>query len=127
MSEVTQSVQPGVKETVTISSWGEEEMQAQMTSSDSDRTWRNSLNLCQGRFRLYIKKRFFTQRVAGHWNRLPREVIMAPSLTEFWKCLDSALRGMVWLEYGAAQDVDLDSMILVIPFQFSLFCDSLIL
>lgn len=31
------------------------------------------LKLCQGQFRLGIRERFFTQRVAGHWSRLPRE------------------------------------------------------
>ena len=44
-----------------------------------------------------IRKTFFTQRVVGHWNRLPREVETAPSLTELKKCLDNTLRHMVWL------------------------------
>lgn len=34
----------------------------------------------QGRFRFDIEKKFFTQRVAGHWN--PREMVTALSLTE---------------------------------------------
>ncbi|KFQ99212.1 hypothetical protein Y956_03741, partial [Nipponia nippon] len=48
-----------------------------------------------GRFRLDIRKKFFIQRVVEHWNKLPREAVMAPSLTTFRNQLDNTLRHMV--------------------------------
>ncbi|KFW75697.1 hypothetical protein N305_00545, partial [Manacus vitellinus] len=47
------------------------------------------------RFRLDIGKTFFTLRVVRHWNRLPREVVDAPSLELFKAVLDGALSNTV--------------------------------
>ena len=65
----------------------------------TDRNGGNGLKLCQGRFRLDIRKRFFTQRMVGHWNSLSRELVTAPSLTEFKKCVLGMLcRARSWTQ-----------------------------
>ena len=47
-------------------------------------------------FRLDIRKKFFSQRVVTHWNRLPEEAVDAPSLEAFKATLDVALGSLLW-------------------------------
>jgi len=63
-------------------SWGEPSWLLQLltgSSSDSNRSWQNGMELCQGRFGLGFRERSFTARVVGHWDRLTRAVVTAPS------------------------------------------------
>lgn len=53
----------------------------------------NHLKLKEGRFRLDVKWKFFTERVMRRWNRLPREVVDACSL--FKTRLDGVLGNLI--------------------------------
>ncbi|KFQ23381.1 hypothetical protein N331_11722, partial [Merops nubicus] len=49
----------------------------------------------KSRFRLDVRKKFFSLRLIDHWNRLPREVVEAPSLGTFKIRLDKALSSLM--------------------------------
>ncbi|NWT71846.1 NAV2 protein, partial [Prunella himalayana] len=82
----------------------------------TDRTRGRSLKLHQGKYRLDIRKKFFTEKVIKFWNGLPREVMESPSLDVFKKKLNGALGAMVYgvchvdIADKAGDDIDLEGI-----------------
>jgi len=61
----------------------------------SDRTRRNGSKLKENKFRLDIRKKFFTMSMVRPWYRLPREAVAVPYLEVLKARLDGALSNLV--------------------------------
>ncbi|KFQ62125.1 hypothetical protein N334_10226, partial [Pelecanus crispus] len=60
-----------------------------------DRTRNNGFKLKEDRFRLDIRKKFFTMRAVKQWNGLPREAVEAPAPETFKGRLDGAVSNLL--------------------------------
>ena len=99
-----------------LAPWTEEEL---LIRECSNRTRGNGSKLGEGRFRLDIRKKFFTVRMAGHFNRLSGEVVEA-----FKDRLDGVLGNLVYRATWSlpiAGGLELDD--LKGPFQPKASCD----
>ena len=65
------------------------------TWSDSDMKRENVFKIKEGRFRIDMKRKFFTQTVVRHWHMLPREAVNVPSLEALRARLDGALGSLI--------------------------------
>ena len=62
-----------------------------------NRTRRNGFKLKEGRFRLDIRKKSYSEvySVVRHWNRLPRRVVDVPSVETFKIRMGGALSNLI--------------------------------
>lgn len=60
-----------------------------------DRPHENCLKLCQRRFKLDIRKNYFTKGVIKHWTELLRKVMVFPTLEIFKRHVDLPLRDVI--------------------------------
>ena len=89
----------------------------------------NGFKLEEGKFRLDIRKKFFTVRMVRHWNRLSSEVLNASSLEAFKVRLDGTLSNLVQSEVSLPIAGGWNSMTLKVPFNQNCsmvlgFCDA---
>ena len=71
-------------------------MEQLFTQSNSERTRGNGFKIKEGKFRLDVRKKLFTQRVIRPWHRLPRAALDAPSLEVLKGRLDGVLGSLIW-------------------------------
>jgi len=61
---------------------------------------RIGFTLKEEKYRLHVKRKFFSQRMVRPWHRLPREAVGAPLFEVPTARLDGALGSLIWC--GAA-------------------------
>ena len=64
----------------------------------------------QRRFRLDIRKHFFSERAVLQWHRLPREVVQSPSLEAFQSRVAVALKDIISGHGGDGLVIGLDDL-----------------
>lgn len=68
---------------------------------------------------LDVRRKFFTQRMVVHWNRLPKDVVDAPSLEVSKTRLDGALGTLRWWVVILLMSGEWNTMIINIPSNLS--------
>lgn len=71
---------------------GELERDSVRNCSDGTRT--NGYRLKEGKFKLDLRKKFFTMRAVRHWNRFSKEILDVATLAVFQARLDKTLSSL---------------------------------